>query len=94
MINISHIRQRDILVYIVGVISGLILFWGVNSNQNSPIYNANGESNLKGSSNLLPDSSGIAIPMDPFPEEPWRTPSTLAVRVGNNPCGKMHTKWR
>jgi hypothetical protein len=74
---ISNIRKRDIIAFVCGILSGFVLFLSLSSIDVYPSHSPS--SSLRDNNN---DRSGIPIPMDPFPEEPWRTPATLAARVG------------
>lgn len=74
---INHLRTRDIISFVFGIISGIVLVYSLSITNVYSIHDPT--SNLRDS-----DNSGIPIPMDPFPEEPWRTPSTLAARVGSS----------
>jgi len=66
---------REMILFLFGIVSGLILFWGVHGTGGSPSITY--ESNA-----VKSEDFGIPIPMESFPEEPWRTPATLAARVG------------
>lgn len=63
--------RKEYLSFIYGVaITIAVVFFLDNYKQNYSSF-------LKGSTNLLT----IPIPMEPFPEDPWRTPQTLDARL-------------
>jgi ADP-ribose pyrophosphatase len=82
--SIYSSRLSPLLAFVYGVISTLIIvFFLLYRSQNDHLVNHN-KAAIRSISNLetvSSESSSIAIPMQPFPEPAWRTPSTLEVRT-------------
>ncbi|RYH00597.1 NUDIX hydrolase [archaeon] len=75
MQGISSLRRSNILWFVYGVITSLIVVTFV-------LYRKEVQfSSQPPPTSAALDESSIAIPMQPFPEAPWRTPNTLEVRT-------------
>lgn len=90
--NNVHIFSRDIQFFCLGIISTLLLT--LMMQQLSPGLLCDNSSNLSSGAVVVSDSTlrsavqrvdpgnlNLPIPMDPFPEPPWRTAQTISART-------------